>query len=302
MAAGRPYDYLTKEETKELIFSFIDRKETDRCITNNFKDEDFYAYYLSEFIREYLGLNKDFQTETEAKEYLCFEETNTIGYDYETHKYLSGTTRESIIRWYLEGDHDNTESVWWSIELEFMGELENIKYGGELFGRLGDYLRHLGYENNLKDEEIQQALFDDVPFDWILEKIQIKDETMFTGKLSRDKIHELSRFMREVLCLGVSIMPINFNNRTPIIIGESNNNKLLSYLFYRLEEKGYVVKNWQSRISGGLIFTKGGKILNTKDLNSAKTAAKQTNEERIWRDESRVRKKYKEVDLFIESL
>lgn len=302
MAAGRPCNYLTKEEAKELIFGFIDRKETDRCITNDFKDEDFYAYYLSEFIKEYLGLNKDFQTKAEAEEFFCFEETNIIGYDWDTYNYLSGTARENIIQWYLEGDHDNTEAIWWNIELELIGELEDLKYGGELFWRLSDYLKCLGYENNLKDEEIQQALFDNVPFDWILEKIQIKDKTVFTGKLSREKIYELSRFMKEDLCLDISIIPMNFNNRTPIIIGKSSNNRLLSYLFYRLEENGYVVKNWQSRIPGGLTFTNGGKFLTTKDLNSAKTAAKQTNEEIMWRDENEVRKKYKEVDRFVESL
>lgn len=300
MSAGRPSDCLKKEETRKLIFEFIDRDEADlNNITNKFKDHDFFAYYISEFIVKYYSLDKEFQTKEEAESFFLFNETNIIGYNWETYQYLSNASREKIVDWYLEGEQ--TEGVWWDINLEIEDDIEELLYGGELYQYLSDYLELLGYENNLKDDEIQQALYDGVPFDWILEKIQIKEGILFTGKLSRTDLHKIGTFIQKNLGLDMLILPINLNNRTPIIIGECNNNKLLSYLFFKLEEKGYVVKNWQSRLPG-CIYTKGGKFLNSKDLNSAKTSAKQTSEEGIWRDESKVRKKYKEIDNFINSI
>lgn len=282
--AGRPNTFLTKEEVKELI----ERQITMECGVPIATGEGFLEYLVALFIREFFYTDKEY-----SEDWLDEEGWNEAN---ERYKFLESKTDQDVIKWennLKETDYD----LYYILEEEIEERLKLAHLYGDIPALLGEYFEEKGLNNNLSDDKIIKAFANGVPFDWIIEKIQIHPtRLLLSTKTTQEHIGKINNFMQDILNIDAAILPISFD-LNGVMFGRLNNTGKFAFLFNELEKAGFIRKDWQKCISlGYAIKSQKIDLILPKDISKALSKA---NEEQYDIDKI---DEYRQIIKFVEDL
>lgn len=220
---GRPNDFLTKEEARDLIESQISLEWGFPTVAG----KGFMEYLEALFIREY------FCTEEQFKEYSERQLTDDEiegGFNeaIEQYKFLSSKIDQEVIRW-KNNLKDTDNELHKNLEAEIEERIECAHLYGDVPILLGKFFKDKGIDNNLGNQEIVKAFASGVPFDWILDRIQINaDRMLVTAKTTQEHIYKINEFLHNQLKTSASILPLSFD-LNGLVFGRLNNTKKFAY-------------------------------------------------------------------------
>lgn len=291
MAAGRPNDFLTKKEARDLIESQISLEWGFPIVTG----KGFAEYLEALFIREYFCTEEQFKKYSERQ--LTDDEIKG-GFDeaIEQYKFLSSKIDQDVIRWKNNLNDTNNELLK-KIEAELKERIECAHLYGDVPILLGKFFKDKGINNNLGSHEIAEAFASGVPFDWILDRIQINvDRMLVTAKTTQEHIDKINEFIHNQLKIDAAILPLSFD-LNGVVFGRLNNTKKFAYLFNELNTTGFIRNDWQRCVSLGIaIKAQKTDIITPKGLSKELSKA---NEEQFDRDKI---DEYKQIKKFVEDL
>ena len=167
---------------------------------------------------------------------------------------------------------------------------------------LGHYLNEINIENNILD--FAEAL-NTHAYESLIKHLKIERYSIFTQSKNNDKFSLLVRFIHTRLqwqCNGIFGGDLEDGSICRLCISDITNNRQCAYLFHLMEQKNLVHTKWQDIIERrGIAYTKSGKQLTAKDLNSASQEVKLTHNI-IYGKLNKNQQKYEEIKRFVESL